>query len=867
MSSASARILPLVGRALRGIFWTALFAVLAAGGAGLVGQAWHPPGSPARAELTYPGDAALDARLDAATAGSPQIADEVEALADEAKTALAEVTSRDPTRLREARRARRCRRPRRSRPGPRSCAWRWPTCPATARRRPIEYSNATLVRRSTVLAAIDAASGLAVHWRQVAARATETANLMTLIARHDQTVLAAAADGRDSAVATRDPNRSTRRSSIVADVQTLRARLIAGSDGTVLDEWIQRNGDYDAALRNLYRALRDCSCPGGPFTVEVQFAYRDEELARRAAPARPADDHRHRVRGHARWPDRGRDRDRRRPRPHRRRAGRGARHPSRAPHRARQTADGRRCCTTLGRHSWSKSPPLKGVSVQVKVVADQPWDVKADVLAVPILGEPAFTGPLGELDRRAGGELQSLADFGELKGKRFKSVLAGAGKAMAGRLVAVARGRRRRARSRDRGQGRRVARSAAWPGARSDRSRSGSRRSPSASRAARPPSPSCVARGVVEGSYDPATIYRDGYTEGPPALDELILVAPGEEAAALSKAAEKGVIMGEGANIARTLSNRASNDVSPEVLAEEAYTLAKKHGLWIDVIGPEKATDMGMGLFMAVGRGSDNPPRMIVMRSGKAGEKDAPRPAPRDRRQGRLLRLRRHLDQAIRPDGRDEDGQDRRLHRHRRRGHRRPARAGHPAPRPRPGGREHARPALDPARRRRQGAQRQDGRHHQHGRRGPAHPGRRADLRRAPRRDAPRRRRDPHRRGGPRAGRAHERRVRDAPGVRRRRLRRGREGRRAVLAAAADRRVPRRHGQLVRRPRELLAQQRGRPREERDVHPGVRHEAVGPPRHRRAPAYFRKVAPYAARGSTGVSHATLVELALAGAKA
>jgi leucyl aminopeptidase len=131
-----------------------------------------------------------------------------------------------------------------------------------------------------------------------------------------------------------------------------------------------------------------------------------------------------------------------------------------------------------------------------------------------------------------------------------------------------------------------------------------------------------LARGVVEGSYDPATIYRDGYTDGPPALDELILVAPDAEVADLKKAAERGVIMGEGANTARTLANRSSNDVSPEVLAEEAYTLAKQHGLWIDVIGPEKATDMGMGLFMAVGRGSDNPPRMIVMRSGKAGEKD-----------------------------------------------------------------------------------------------------------------------------------------------------------------------------------------------------------------------------------------------------
>jgi leucyl aminopeptidase len=31
-------------------------------------------------------------------------------------------------------------------------------------------------------------------------------------------------------------------------------------------------------------------------------------------------------------------------------------------------------------------------------------------------------------------------------------------------------------------------------------------------------------------------------------------------------------------------------------------------------------------------------------------------------------------------------------------------------------------------------------------------------------------------------------------------------------------------------------------------------------------AYFRKVTPYAARGATGAAHATLVELALAGAR-
>ena len=46
------------------------------------------------------------------------------------------------------------------------------------------------------------------------------------------------------------------------------------------------------------------------------------------------------------------------------------------------------------------------------------------------------------------------------------------------------------------------------------------------------------------------------------------------------------MIIAEGANIARTLSNRASNDVSPIVLADEARAIAEQHGLWIDVIEP-----------------------------------------------------------------------------------------------------------------------------------------------------------------------------------------------------------------------------------------------------------------------------------------
>jgi hypothetical protein len=279
MSRAPARILPNLGRAVRLAVWSILFAVLAAGGAGLLGQAWHVPGSLARAELTYRGDAALDAQLDAAALKLTAISRDVESLAEEAKTALAEVASADPTRLREAL----------QRGGAsassidtaaRALRASLATLPGDGPTAAMDFSNAALVRRSAILAAVEAATSLAAHWRQVEARSAEAADLTALIARHDQTVLDAAAQGRERAY--REASAILDEALlVVADVQTLRVRLIAGDDGTVLDEWIQRNAAYDAALRALYAAL-DAS--GGKVTLVVQAAYRAEKLARAQLP-------------------------------------------------------------------------------------------------------------------------------------------------------------------------------------------------------------------------------------------------------------------------------------------------------------------------------------------------------------------------------------------------------------------------------------------------------------------------------------------------------------------------------------------------------------------------------------------------------
>jgi leucyl aminopeptidase len=264
--------------------------------------------------------------------------------------------------------------------------------------------------------------------------------------------------------------------------------------------------------------------------------------------------------------------------------------------------------------------------MQLRVVSDQPWTVAADVLVVPFAGEAAFEGELGEIDRRTGGELHVLAAFRELQSERYASVLAAPGELPVGRVLAIAAGPaadldretvvRLGAAIQRRLAGRPVHRLAIWLGAISTSLDGG------AEAAAE-----LITRGIVEGSYDPAALYQTGDAAAkalPPVLDELVLVMLGTAGtAAATRAAERGAVIGEGTNLTRRLANRSANDVSPQVLADEARALAAAHGLWVDVLDEKRAAELGMGMFLAVGQGSANPPRMIVLRSGGEREADA----------------------------------------------------------------------------------------------------------------------------------------------------------------------------------------------------------------------------------------------------
>ncbi|MDZ7858577.1 leucyl aminopeptidase [Sphaerotilus sp.] len=87
----------------------------------------------------------------------------------------------------------------------------------------------------------------------------------------------------------------------------------------------------------------------------------------------------------------------------------------------------------------------------------------------------------------------------------------------------------------------------------------------------------------------------------------------------------RGRAIAAGSTLAREVANRPGNHCTPSMLADHARTLAKEQpGLKVEVLDRKDIEKLGMGAFLAVAQGSEEPPRFIVLRYQGAGKKDAP---------------------------------------------------------------------------------------------------------------------------------------------------------------------------------------------------------------------------------------------------
>jgi leucyl aminopeptidase len=124
-----------------------------------------------------------------------------------------------------------------------------------------------------------------------------------------------------------------------------------------------------------------------------------------------------------------------------------------------------------------------------------------------------------------------------------------------------------------------------------------------------------IVEGALAGTID-ATTYRTE-PDKPIVLDELTLVAGAGEHTfdpdALRAGAERGRVIGEAVNFARTLALTPANEMTPTHMAAHAEAVAKQLGLAYHALDEEQMAAKGMGAILGVSRGSDEPARMIVL--------------------------------------------------------------------------------------------------------------------------------------------------------------------------------------------------------------------------------------------------------------
>ena len=123
------------------------------------------------------------------------------------------------------------------------------------------------------------------------------------------------------------------------------------------------------------------------------------------------------------------------------------------------------------------------------------------------------------------------------------------------------------------------------------------------------------AEALATACSDAVYVYRHTKPSAPAdaKLSSVALVAPKPQAAALAKGLLQGQAVARGIALARECANRPGNHATPSYLASQAKLLGKRYGFKVEVHDRKEIEKIGMGSFLAVAQGSEEPPRFIVM--------------------------------------------------------------------------------------------------------------------------------------------------------------------------------------------------------------------------------------------------------------
>ena len=233
-------------------------------------------------------------------------------------------------------------------------------------------------------------------------------------------------------------------------------------------------------------------------------------------------------------------------------------------------------------------------------------EIDADLLVIPVFEDDDLADEPG-LDAAAGGEVARARGRGEFKGSLFDVFVTSVTGWKAPRVALVGAGPRADVTP---DHLRRIASTGGLAARQRRLSRIAVLHRPGTA-VGEEQAAQAMAEGVCLANYDGAS-YKTADPERS-WLERVELRLAGNSDAATA-AVGRGCVLGEFSNRARVLANEPGNTLTPRVFADRAVEIGRDGGAQVEVLDEQQIATLDMGLVLGVARGSQEPPRVVVLR-------------------------------------------------------------------------------------------------------------------------------------------------------------------------------------------------------------------------------------------------------------
>jgi leucyl aminopeptidase len=134
-----------------------------------------------------------------------------------------------------------------------------------------------------------------------------------------------------------------------------------------------------------------------------------------------------------------------------------------------------------------------------------------------------------------------------------------------------------------------------------------------------------LSEAALDANYKFAAMKRKDEKASPKkGIAKLTINVSASDVSAAETGLANGQALAAGVSLAKDLGNLPPNVCTPSYLAEQALALGKTHQFKVEVLERDAIKKLGMGSFLGVAQGSEEPPKFIIMQHLKGKKEQKP---------------------------------------------------------------------------------------------------------------------------------------------------------------------------------------------------------------------------------------------------